>query len=102
MITNDKLTAMVKKLYPDIRICVGFDGNKDPMSMVERALRLGAQKVQFFKPYYDEEAIRKAHEAGILVNIFFADDLDEAKQLLEWGADTILTNDYLKISALFD
>ena len=102
MITNDKLTAMVKRLYPDIRICVGFDGNKDPMSMVERALRLGAQKVQFFKPYYDEEAIRKAHEAGILVNIFFADDLDEARQLLEWGADTILTNDYLKISALFE
>ncbi len=100
MCTNDNFLALVQKYYPDIACCVGFNGNKDPMSMIERAVRYGCKKVQFFKPYYNKEAVEKAHEKGLICNVFWSDDLEEAKELLEMGMDTILTNDYLKISQL--
>jgi len=35
---------------------------------------------------------------GIICNAFFADDEEKAIRYLRMGIDTILTNDYLKIS----
>lgn len=42
--------------------------------------------------------IEKAHDHGLLCNLFYADDQAEAKQYLDMGIDTVLTNDYYKIS----
>jgi glycerophosphoryl diester phosphodiesterase len=55
--------------------------------------------VQLFKPYFNQETVDKAHAHGIKCNVFFADEIDEAKKYIEMGIDTILTNDYLKISS---
>ena len=98
MTTSDQIIRRVMSYAPDIKCCVGWDGNKDPMSIVDRAIELGAYKVQLFKPYFNQETIDKAHTHGILCNVFYADDPEEAKQYLEMGIDTILTNDYLTIS----
>lgn len=84
---------------PDIPICVGHD-SKRPWEIVDRAIALGAQKVQLCKPYFTQEMIDKAHEHGIICNVFFADDPEEAKRYLEMGIDTILTNDFLQISQI--
>ena len=98
MTSSDKMIRRAMEYASDIRCCVGWDGNKDPMSMVERAIKLGAYKIQLFKPYFTEETVKKAHEHGILCNVFFADDPHEARKYREMGIDTILTNDYLNIS----
>lgn len=97
MTTNDEIIKRVTEYAPDLKICVGWNGDKNPMSIVERAIALGAPKVQLFKPYFNKEVIDKAHANGILCNVFYADDPDEARMYLEMGADTILTNDYLSI-----
>ncbi len=97
MTTNDEIIKRVTAHAPDLKICVGWDGNKDPLSIVNRAIALGAYKVQLFKPYFNQESVDKAHEYGILCNVFYADDPDEAKKYFEMGIDTILTNDYLNI-----
>ncbi len=97
MTTNDDVIRRVMVYAPDIAVCVGWDGNKDPMSMVDRAIELGAYKVQLFKPYFNEETVRRAHENGILCNVFYADDPEEAKAYFEMGIDTVLTNDYLTV-----
>ena len=97
MSVRDEITRRVMEYAPDLRVCVGWDGNKDPMSMVDRAIALGAYKVQLFKPYFNQESIDKAHAHGILCNVFWADDPDEAQHYLEMGIDTILTNDYLTV-----
>lgn len=97
MTTNDEVIRRVMAYAPDIPVCVGWDGNKDPMSIVDRAIALSAYKVQLFKPYFTKESIEKAHAHGILCNVFYADEPDEAKEYLEMGIDTILTNDYLNI-----
>lgn len=97
MTTNDEIIKRVIEYAPDMKVCVGWDGNKNPTSIVDRAIALGAYKVQFFKPYISEEAIAKAHRHGILCNVFFADDPQEARQYFKMGIDTVLTNDYLNV-----
>ncbi len=97
MTTSDAIIKRLMEYAPDLRVCVGWDGNKDPMSIVDRAIALGAYKVQLFKPYFNQESIDKAHKHGILCNVFWADDADEARRYFEMGIDTVLTNDYLAI-----
>lgn len=98
MTANDKIIRQVMEYAPDIPCCVGWDGNEDPMSMVDRAIALNAYKIQLFKPYFNAETVKKAHAHGILCNVFWSDDPAETKQFREMGIDTILTNDYNLIS----
>ena len=70
--------------------------------MVDRAIALGAYKVQLYKPYFNEETVKKAHANGILCNVFWSDDPEEAKKFREMGIDTILTNDYNLISQVVE
>ena len=100
MTTNDKIIEKVMEYAPDLKCCVGWDGNKEPLSMVERAMKLGAKKIQLFKPYFNQETVDKAHENGIRCNVFWSDDVEEAKKYLNMGIDTILTNDYNNISQI--
>ena len=102
MTSNDKMIRKVMKYAPDLKCCVGWDGNKDPLSMVNRAVELGAYKIQLFKPYFNQETVDKAHANGILCNVFWSDDYDEAKKYLDMGIDTILTNDYNLISRVLN
>ncbi len=97
MISHDGVIKQFKEYAPDIAMCVGHLGSR-AWEIVERAIELGAQKVQLFKPYFNRETVKKAHANGIKCNVFYADDIDEAREYLDMGIDTILTNDYLKIS----
>ncbi|MBQ4354484.1 MAG: hypothetical protein IJC71_06280 [Clostridia bacterium] len=94
MTSSDKMIRRVMQYAPDLACCVGWNRNKDPLSIVDRAIELGAYKVQLFKPYFNQESVDKAHAHGILCNVFWADDPEEARRYLEMGIDTILTNDY--------
>ena len=96
MTGNDFLMRQLKRLAPDICRCVG--GGKDPWGMVERALEIGCQKVQLFKGKFDQAMIDRAHANGIRCNVFWSDDVEETKEYLRMGIDTILTNDYWKIA----
>ena len=97
MTTNDLMIQKVQAYAPDIKCCVGWDGNKDPLSMVERAIKLKAYKIQLFKPYFTKETVDLAHANGILCNVFWADDPEEAITYRKMGIDCILTNDYLTV-----
>lgn len=102
MTTNDEIIRQVMEYASDIRCCVGWDGNKDPISIVDRAIALNAYKVQLFKPYFNQDSINKAHAHGILCNVFWSDDREETQKFLEMGIDTILTNDYNLISQVVE
>lgn len=97
MLEPDEDIRIFKNYAPDINICVGHDFNRN-WAIVDRAIELGAQKVQFFKPYFNQEMIDKAHAHGIICNMFYADTIEEANRYLEMGIDTILTNDYHLVS----
>ena len=54
------------------------------------------------KGFFNLEMIDKAHEHGIICNVFWADDKEECEEFLSMGIDTILTNDYHTISLVVD
>ncbi len=82
--------------YPEIPRCC-LDGQLD-FKLVETAIEFNCQKLQLFKPYFNQTMIDKAHRNGILCNVFWSDDPKEAVDFINMGIDTILTNDYLRVS----
>lgn len=96
MTGNDTVLQQLKHLAPDICRCCGAGNGR--WEIVDRAIALGCQKVQLFKPYFNQEMIDKAHAHGIICNVFWSDDVEETKKFLDMGIDTILTNDYNLIS----
>ncbi|MBR4867474.1 MAG: hypothetical protein IKU11_12355 [Clostridia bacterium] len=97
MIEVDEDIKLFKEYAPEIAVCVGHDFNRN-WAIVDRAIALGAEKVQFFKPYYNAEMIAKAKEHGIICNIFWSEEPEEAANFVKMGMDTVLTNDYNLIS----
>ena len=96
MSANDRVLEQFKRLAPDIALCCGA-GLKQ-WEIVDRAIAVGCQKVQLYKPYFNQEMIDKAHAHGIRCNVFWSDKEEETREFLEMGIDTILTNDYFRIS----
>lgn len=93
---NDNFLRLANEVAPDICRCCG--AGKEPWKIVDRAIRYKCSKVQLFKPYFNQEMIDKAHENGIICNVFWSDDPVETKKFIDMGIDTILTNDYNIIS----
>jgi len=97
MTANDACIKELKEIAPDLKCCLGWSGKESGMEQVDRAIAAGAHKIQFFKPHYDKAAIDKAHANGIICNMFWSDDPAEAREMIDMGIDTILTNDYFKV-----
>ena len=98
MCGNDNVLTLAKELAPDICCCCG--GGDAPWDIVDRAIKIGCEKVQLFKPYFNQEMIDKAHVNGIRCNVFWSDDEKETQEFLDMGIETILTNDYNIISQI--
>jgi len=82
-------------LAPDIERCCQA-GNKD-FTIVKNALKYKAQKLQFFVPYFNQALVGEARRHGIRCNFYFADDPDDARELLRTGIDTVLTNNCVQV-----
>ncbi len=93
---EDALLERLQKEYPTfLRCCGGGDGKWE---IVERAIKYGCKKLQLFKGYFNAQMVQKAHENGIICNVFWSDDVKETEEYLDMGIDVILTNDYHKIA----
>ncbi len=95
MTGNDSIMKQIRTQYPEARTCLG--GGDDFWGIVDRAIKTGAHKVQLVKGSFNREMIEKAHENGIICNVYWSDDIAEAKEFLEMGVDTVLTNRYLEL-----
>ncbi len=92
---NDEVLKQLGALAPHLKRCVGGGDAKD--FVVERAIELGCEMVQFFKEHITPEKVTLAHEHGIICNYFYCDTAEKANYFLDMGIDTILTNDYQRI-----
>lgn len=91
------------EIAPHIRRCMSAgDTPESKYSIVERAIEWKCHKLQFYKPCITQEMVDKAHANGLICNVFWSDEEEEAKKYLEMGMDTILTNDYWKIAQIRD
>ena len=93
---QDKVLARLQREYPEILRCCGAGDGK--WEIVDRAIKYGCKKVQLCKPYFNKEMVDKAHENGIICNVFWSDDPKETEEFLDMGIDVILTNDYNRIA----
>ena len=96
--TTPNVIEAAREVAPWVPLCISSGAFSQKMFIVERALEYGCQKVQMFTPYWNRGMIERAHGLGIYVNYFYSDDPVEARELLEAGVDTLLTNDYWRIA----
>ncbi len=92
---NTEVLKQLGRLAPHLKRCVGAGDEKD--RIVERAIELGCEMVQFFKEHITPEKVELAHRHGIICNYFYCDTVEKANYFLDMGIDTILTNDYQRI-----
>ena len=97
---DDELLERLQIEYPEIPRCCG--GGKGKWEIVDRAIKYGCKKLQLVKNYFNRKMIDKAHENGIICNVFWSDDPEETERFLDMGIDVILTNDYHNISTIVD
>ena len=93
---DDAILERLMLDYPEFTRCCG--GGNDKWHIVERAIKYGCKKVQLVKGYFNSDMIKKAHENGIVCNVFWSDDVTETRNFLDTGIDVILTNDYHKVA----
>lgn len=95
LMCNETVQRQLMELAPQIRRCCGGGGTVERRrQIVERAIQLGSQKLQFHRDYMTREMIEKAHAHGIVCNVFWTDDPAEAAEFYRMGVDTVLTNDF--------
>lgn len=97
MLEVDAQIKQFKRYAPEIPVCVGHHNDR-PWEIVERAIETGADKVQFYLQYVNEDMIKKAHAHGIKCNMFFADEPEKAIDYIKMGIDTILTNNFCVVN----
>jgi len=74
----------------DFAFC-NMSGQSGP-EYLEATLLSGAQFIQFPHQGVNAEFVERAHAGGLIVNVFYADEPEEMKRLIDYGVDYILTN----------
>ena len=95
---QDEVLSRLQRDHPHIPRCCG--AGSEEWEVVDRAIQYGCQKVQLHKSHFNQEMIDKAHEHGIVCNVFWSDDPEETRKYLDMGIDVILTNDYHRIATV--
>lgn len=87
----EDVLAVARDCAPEIaRNCL--DRQNDPPRQIEVALRYQCQRLQFYRNATAEHC-RVAAEAGLIRNLFWSDDLADAREHVARGIDVILTNE---------
>lgn len=94
---SSRAAVLLREKAPEMRYCLIWDGKEDADGLVSRAIECGAYKVQFDREHVDAAAVARAHDHGILCNLFYSDDAEDAERFWEMGVDTILTNELLRV-----
>ena len=97
MSSNHGALRRAKEYAPEIGICAGCPRTATAIDLVNMAIELGADKLQFYRPYAEptEESVKLAHAHGIRCNVCETDYPELANGFLDMGIDTVMTNDFL-------
>lgn len=94
---KEAVLAAAREICPTMpRACL--DRQSDPAEQIGTASRYACARVQL-RTVATEEAIAEAHGRGMVCNLFFADELPEARSWVRRGIDVILTNFAHRITA---
>lgn len=83
---------VVRRAAPDLATGYLVLSTEEPLDAVAVAAAGGHVAVNPWDPCVTEASIARAHAAGLQVNVWTVDDPDRIRQLVEWGADAVITN----------
>jgi glycerophosphoryl diester phosphodiesterase len=91
--SDEKTVLMARRLDPARPIC-NLDGQgRREIESLDTWAEQGIHIAQPYNNVITPEYVAKAHELGIVCNVFYADDVDGMNYLIECGVDGILTNE---------
>lgn len=82
----------IRSIDPTIPTAWLVWGGADPGSLIDRSVAHGHQAIHPADLLVDEAFVRRAHDAGLEVNVWTVDDPDRIRQLAAIGVDGIITN----------
>ena len=91
-IASDEATVLLVKQLDENRPICNLGGTRD-IDTLEHNAQIGSMIVQPHARLITHEYVEKAHSLEITVNVFYADDEDEMRRLIDCGVDGILTNE---------
>ena len=72
--------------------CRIFRANRTPEEYIQKSVELGLRTMQPGRDITTREFVQKAHAAGRVVHVFYADTPEDMRAYIEIGVDGILTN----------
>lgn len=87
----DTLVA-VRAAAPDLAIGYLVLSPDEPVDAVAAAVDGGYGAIHPWDPCVTSESVRRAHDAGVRVNVWTVDEPDRIRQLAAWGVDAVITN----------
>jgi len=90
-IAGDALVLEAARSFaPDVKRCC-LAGQNTPDHQVDLAVEYGCERLQFKRDVSDV-AIQRARDEGLICNLFWSDELEDAQDYVGRGIDVILTN----------
>lgn len=94
LVSSFDLDAVLRIRSTDPAVPLGWLvwGQADPVQLISRVEAHALQAIHPHDLLVDAAFVRRAHDAGIVVNVWTVDDPDRGRALVEMGVDAIITN----------
>ena len=97
---SEKHLELFHKVAPHVARCMPVNGKRpDLFEYMSKVSGMNLQKIQISSPTC--ESIEFIHNHGMICNVYYADSAEKAEKLLRMGADTILSNNIIRIAPAF-
>ena len=88
---SDESVGIFAGIDPRIE-CRIFRARRTPEEYIEKSVEMGLRTMQPGRDITTRDFVRKAHAAGRIVHVFYADTPEDMRAFIEIGVDGILTN----------
>ncbi|MYE87788.1 glycerophosphodiester phosphodiesterase [Candidatus Poribacteria bacterium] len=88
---SDASVGIFAEIDPRIE-CRIFRSNRSPEEYIRKSVEMGLRTMQPGRDITTQEFVQKAHAAGRIVHVFYADTPEDMRHYIEIGVDGILTN----------
>ena len=82
--------------------CRIFRGSRTPEEYIRKSVEMGLRTMQPGRDITTREFVEKAHEAGRIVHVFYADTPGDMRAFIDIGVDGILTNYPARLKAVLE
>lgn len=99
--SEEDTMRLFAQLAPEIPRCA-LEPWREDLDIVDFAVTYGCKRCQLFKGRFDAHTVRRAIDAGVVCNVFWADDEATAREYLDMGISVLLTNRADRIAAVIE